>query len=416
MNQDDGGGLPIKSGGRSYSLFRHFWSIFRKKNPIHLTIFLTRRCNQRCSFCFCLAADASSDTATNGATSLAPVNLAGGLAGSAGSAGLVSAADLPASPPTFSDSELSLAELTRIADSCPPLLWLAFSGGEIFLRSDLVDIAVAFYRRTRPAVILFPTNGLSTERIVGAMSEIVRSCPRSTVVVKLSLDGPAATHDRLRGVAGSHAACLRTAVELGKLQDDYRNFELGVNSVFCPATQDSMQETIDFVAQLPYINTHTISLARGALADQSQLVTDLEKYRQAGEYLATKLKTGQARTYRFGGARLKAAQDILQRRYILETARQQRALLPCYAGRLNLVITDTGETYPCENFQRKMRLGNIRACNGDLVRLLQTTRVRQVLSAIKSDGCFCTHECFMMTNILFNPTTYPALLKEYKQL
>ncbi|ADH87075.1 SPASM domain-containing protein [Desulfurivibrio alkaliphilus] len=367
-----------RGGHRRYSPFRHLGSVLYKKDPLHLTIFLTRRCNQRCSFCFYLAADTS--------------------------------------PAAAKAMELSLPELEQIAASSPPLLWLAFSGGEIFLRDDLAAITASFYRHTRPAIILLPSNGLDTPRITAAVSDILRRCPRSTVVVKLSLDGPPAVHDALRGVPGSHAACLRTAAELGKLQGQWPNFELGINSVFCPATQESMRETVDFVAGLPHINTHTISLARGDLADKSQLAADLEKYHQACEYLAQKLKKRQAATYRFGGARLKAAQDILQRRYILATARQGQAQLPCYAGRLNLVIADDGTVYPCEDFRSAMAMGNIRDFDGKLKNLLASPRAREVVAAIRRHGCFCTHECYMMTNILFNPVTWPSLLKEYLQL
>ena len=31
-------------------------------------------------------------------------------------------------------------------------------------------------------------------------------------------------------------------------------------------------------------------------------------------------------------------------------------------------------------------------------------------------NCYCTHECYFMTNILFNPRLYPALAREYIQL
>ncbi len=251
---------------------------------------------------------------------------------------------------------------------------------------------------------------------MAATAKILRDCPKSTVVVKLSLDGPEPIHDALRGVPGAYAACLRTASALAGLQEQFPNFELGINSVFCPATQESMIATIDLVAALPQIRTHTISLARGDLADRDQLTADLDKYRQACQYLAAKLRKGQAATYRFGGARLKAAQDILQRRYILQTAQEQRPQLPCLAGRLNLVIADEGTVYPCENFNPAMVMGNIRDFAGELPDLLNSEQARRVVTAITEKSCFCTHECYMMTNILFNPATYPALLKEYLRL
>jgi len=61
-------------------------------------------------------------------------------------------------------------------------------------------------------------------------------------------------------------------------------------------------------------------------------------------------------------------------------------------------------------------MGNIRNHDGDLNRLLRSEQARRVVAAISRQGCHCTHECYMMTNILFNPATYPALLKEYLQL
>ncbi|MDZ7640507.1 MAG: SPASM domain-containing protein [Desulfurivibrio sp.] len=363
---------------RSGRLWRHLPAIARRR-LLHLTIFLTRRCNQRCAFCFYLAADT-------------PVTQG------------------------HKDGELSLTELERLAATTPPLLWLAFSGGEIFLRRDLVDIVEVFYRQTRPAIILLPSNGLATADIVSTSAEIIRRCPRSTVVVKLSLDGPPPVHDALRGVPGSHQAVLATAAGLGELQERYDNFELGINSVFCPATEDSMIATIDQVAAMPHIRTHTISLARGELADRQQLTAELAKYQRACEYLASKLQKRQAATYSFGGARLKAAQDILQRRYILGTARQQKAQLPCLAGRLNLVVADDGTVYPCESFLADMIMGNIREQDNDLTKLLHTEQAQRVVAAIQRDRCFCTHECYMMTNILFNPANYPVLLKEYFKL
>ena len=40
------------------------------------------------------------------------------------------------------------------------LYWATFSGGEPFLRPDLIDIVIACYDRCRPAIINIPTNGL----------------------------------------------------------------------------------------------------------------------------------------------------------------------------------------------------------------------------------------------------------------
>jgi MoaA/NifB/PqqE/SkfB family radical SAM enzyme len=129
----------------TYSPFRHLNSIVWKNRPIQLTFFLTRRCNARCPFCF-----------------------------------YVSHGDQK----NQDNDELSVAEIQKISENLGTLLWLAFSGGEIFLRLDLVEITRIFYENNRPAIILLPTNGLLTETIYERVEAILNDCPKSTVVVK----------------------------------------------------------------------------------------------------------------------------------------------------------------------------------------------------------------------------------------
>jgi hypothetical protein len=40
-------------------------------------------------------------------------------------------------------------------------------------------------------------------------------------------------------------------------------------------------------------------------------------------------------------------------------------------------------------------------------------KARGVIASIADGRCHCTHECYFMTNILFNPRLYPSLMKEY---
>ncbi|MGD2079606.1 MAG: radical SAM protein [Nitrospirota bacterium] len=354
-----------------HSPLRFVPDIFLKRRPIHLTVFLTRRCNARCPFCF--YSDDDEDAAS---------------------------------------SELSLRELERLASSLGPLLWLAFSGGEVFLRKDIAEVSRAFYERNSPSIMLFSTNALMPDLIRERTEEIIRACPRSVVAVKLSLDGVGERHDALRGVPGSFNKVLGTYEALKGLLDVYGNFELGVNTVFCAENQDNMDEIIEFVRTLDRIKTHTVSLVRGSTREEGSKDVDLDKYLETIEKLETDLKRGKAPMYSFRGARLKAAQDILQRRTIYRTMKENACQLPCYAGRLNLVVTETGGVYPCETFEEGLRMGSLRDQGGDLKKVLESPRARDVVSRIEK-GCFCSHECYTMTNILFNPRMYPRLVKEY---
>lgn len=359
----------------TYSPFRHVDSILWKRAPIHLTVFLTRRCNAKCRHCFYIHDRNLSNEDNN---------------------------------------ELSLDEIEKISASMGKLIWLAFSGGEIFLRDDIVEIAKIFYKNNKPAIILLPTNGLLTDKISRRIEEILKHCNKSTIAVKLSLDGPERLNDSMRGAEGSFRKTMRTYDALGKLLNKYPNFELGINTVFSAENQDCMDELIEFVNNLENIKTHTVSLIRGDVSDEGLKGVDIKKYFETIQKIESNLKNRKSSTYRFRGARIKAAQDILQHRLIHQTMLQKEQLIPCYAGKLNLVITETGDLFPCESFS--MKLGNIRESGYDIWKILKSGDAQKVISSIKKKNCFCTHECYMMTNILFNPFMYPALLKEYLQI
>ncbi|MBI5101313.1 MAG: radical SAM protein [Nitrospirae bacterium] len=356
-----------------YSPLRHAGSIFSKKKPLHLTFFLTRRCNSGCPFCFYLKSNEA---------------------------------------PSRGEPELSLEEIKKISGGIGELLWLAFSGGEIFLREDLVGITKTFYENNRPAVILLPTNGLLPEVIRDNISRILRDCPKSIIVVKLSMDGLYERHDELRNTKGSFEKMMQTYSLLRDFLRSHPNFELGINTVFSSKNQDEMDGIIDFVKGMKDIRTHTISLIRGDLCNEEYLNgIDVEKYHRAISRLECGLKDGTAATYRFKGGKVKAAQDILQRRLIHETGLKKKRLIPCYAGQLNLVVLENGDVFPCEILPKKM--GNLREAGYDIRKILESARAKEIIRSIKNKECFCTHECYFLTNILFNPGLYPALLKEY---
>ena len=364
-----------------YSPFHHIPNLFWKRKPIHLTFFVTRRCNARCPYCFYLKSQ--SPECDNSSEN--PV------------------------------TELTLEEIQKLAPSFGRLLWLAFSGGEIFLRKDLPQISQIFYETNKPSIMLYPTNGLMPNLIKSQIEQILINCPKSVVVVKLSLDDLNERHDELRNTPHSFEKTLKTYELLSPLLEQYPNFELGVNTVFCADNQNQMNEIIDFVETLEYVNTHTISMIRGSLKDTHfQEEIDYDKYAQAVDRLALNMKDSPSNRYRFKGAGLKSAQDVLQRRLIYRTLVEQKRQIPCYAGRTNLVMTEVGEIYPCELLTDSF--GNVRDFGYDIEKVINTNQAKTSIAEIESEACYCTHECNLMTNILLNPKLLPSLAREYSAL
>ncbi len=355
-----------------HSPIKYIPQIFLKNRLVQFTFFVTSRCNARCPFCFYWQ-DRHSRR-----------------------------------------DELDLDEIGRVAGSMGGLLWLLFSGGEIFLRRDLADIVDAFYRSCRPVVITLPTNGLAPDLIIPQADEILSRSPESAVVIKVSIDGIGAEHDRIRNTPGSFDKAMETWEELRRLRRRHQNLQTGVNTVFLRQNQDDIEKIIDFVNGLPGCETHTISLVRGSPADGNGKGIDLAKYLCAIERLETDLKGPRPRMYHFSLARLKSAQDLVQRRLIYETVRQGRRQLPCLAGRIAAVMNEVGDVFPCEILDSRM--GNVRESGYDLMEVLRSGNAGAVRAQINSSGCYCSHECYFVTNILFNPLMYGRLMKQLMAL
>jgi MoaA/NifB/PqqE/SkfB family radical SAM enzyme len=351
-----------------HSPLRHVTSVVAKRRPIHLTYFVTGRCNARCPFCFYERGRDAADPA----------------------------------------AELSVAEVRRIAASLHGLLWVLFSGGEPFLRPDLVDLAAVFHDVNRVPFLTIPTNGLLPEVTAEATEEILARCPGSVVVVKVSLDGIGAEHDALRGVPRGFDAAMRTLERLAALSGAHPRLELGVNTVFCSENQRRMDAIVDFVATIPGVRAHTITLVRPGATDPRFEDVDPGLYAAAVRHLEARWSA--ARGHRFTGAGLKAAQDRLQRRLVHRTMTERRRVVPCYAGRLNLVLTERGSLHPCEG-RWDLSFGEVRAAGYDVGRMLRSERAARVRAELARGACHCTNECNLMTNILFNPRLHPALAR-----
>lgn len=359
-----------------HTALRHVRSLFLKQRPIHLTFFVTRRCNARCPFCFyAWARDAE-----------------GGA------------------------PELSLDEIRRVAGSMDRLLWVLFSGGEPFLREDLVEISQVFHDTNGAGFLTYPTNGLLPEVVAERTEQVLRRCTNSVVVVKLSLDGVGRDHDALRQVPGGFDKAMRTYERLAALADEYPRLELGINTLFCSENQWHMDGILELVRGLERVRSHTITLVRGDSKDGRYGEVNLGQYQSVVRRLEDGWSSGPRRFHRFAGGGLKAAQDRLQRKLIHATMGQRRRLIPCYAGRLNLVLTERGELHPCEG-RWDESFGNVRASGYDVREMLRSERASRILDQIaRPDACHCSHECNFVTNILFNPMMHPRLLREWARL
>jgi len=110
-------------------------------------------------------------------------------------------------------------------------------GGEAYLREDWLEIVRAIVARGMTPTMTSGGRGIDRARAEAAKAAGLRS-------VSISLDGLAATHDRLRGVRGSHESALAAMVELQRA-----GIPVAVNTQINRLSMPELPELLELIAQ-----------------------------------------------------------------------------------------------------------------------------------------------------------------------
>lgn len=127
--------------------------------------------------------------------------------------------------------DLHLGEIEEVFRQLPRMDAVRLTGGEPFIRSDLVDIAHLTERHLRPRVLHVTTNGFLTGRVVEFCEQRSRRTPLRLLV---SLDGAKEKHNRVRGRSYAWETAIATVEQLAPRQKELR-LRLSVNQVVLDA-------------------------------------------------------------------------------------------------------------------------------------------------------------------------------------
>ncbi len=351
------------------SYFKYAKRIFIKRGlPIQLIYFVTSKCNLRCIHCFYWE---RLNSQTN---------------------------------------ELLLPEIEKISKSMGDLLWLSLTGGEPFLRNDLPDIVSLFYKYTGVKYITIPTNGLQTTRILQLTEKILSLAPKSYLVIYVSLDGFEKTHDQIRNHPGSFQNALDTLKRLKRLRKKFSNLGVSTLTTYLSLNQKELKDFFWFIQDYIQPDNMAVNLGRGNMENERLKEFQIDYYRDVVQVKRQAIKNNNIPYYDFKLGELLLAKDMVMYDLVEKTFTENRFQSLCYAGSLSGVMSETGEIFPCELLNESM--GNIREYHYDFKQLWMSPRANEVRRKIKKGKCFCTYECALNTNILFNIKYYPRLLKE----
>lgn len=300
--------------------------------------------------------------------------------------------------------ELDQDELAAIGAFLPPLTYLSLSGGEPTLREDLAAMVQELIDAADPIYVSLPTNGSLPARAEEIFDRLSRRNPRTNFDAHLSVDGPAETHDGIRG-AGAFENVMETHRRLAALAG--RRDNLSVKFVVtCSTLNEGVLEP--FLDDLIALGCDRINLVplHGNYRDKSLAVT-AGRCAALAEKLYAKLD---ARGYRGPRYRLfNAIKRAMDAR--LETILEENDLgRVCGAGRTLLVLGPSGELHPCEPARES--IGNLRSHGYDARRLLRAGAMREFERQRLGPGkCHCDWGCAVANALVQDVRFYPDVAR-----
>lgn len=346
-----------------YKLFRRFG--FPPMLPINLTLSITYHCNSKCKTCNVWRNTQS--------------------------------------------SKLNLDEYEKIFKSIgKKLFWVTLSGGEPFLRKDIVEICQALYRESYPRIINIPTNGISTDLILDKTKQICEAAVKSKIIINLSIDDIEGYHDEIRQVAGNYARALKTFRGLKELK--YKNLTVGIGTVISKFNVTRFFEIYRELAKLnPDSYVTEIAEERIELGTVGAGITpSLEDYSKAIDFLIGEIRKSKFRDV----PKITQAFRLEYYRIVKETLKYKRQIIPCYAGFASAQISPDADVWAC--CIEAANMGNLRENNYDFKKVWFSAKAREVRNRIKDKACYCPLANASYTSMLCNfKTSYRIMLNYF---
>lgn len=213
------------------------------------------------------------------------------------------------------------------------------TGGEPFLRTDLGDIVFEIRKRCPKARLVISTNGFLTKRI----AEVAKSF--TELGIRISIDGPADVHDRIRGVNGAYERALETIVKLKELGHRDLGISLTASKLNAGKLLDVKRLADDLRVEFTCTVVHSSPIYFGDTAELSPgegIATELVEIRDS--HLASRRPKDWFRAYYVDG---------------LEAyAEGKPKPIACKAARGAFFLDPAGNVYACNILD--VKLGDIR--------------------------------------------------------
>jgi MoaA/NifB/PqqE/SkfB family radical SAM enzyme len=275
--------------------------------------------------------------------------------------------------------------------------WVHLTGGELLMRRDIDDVIAAIQGNCRSLFLLnFPTTGWFGDKTVQLVEKtLARGVGR--LMVTISIDGPKAIHDEMRGLKNSWDRGIDTFRRLRGIKRS--NFQPVVGMTLMPKNAGAVDETIAAI--------------RTVIPDFKRTELHLNVGHESEHYFANAGYAGAAHRDEV----LRAVEDhrqqtggalhpvkFLENRYqalIAKYYETGKSPLPCTAMSSSCFIDAYWNVFPCSIWNEP--IGNLRDAKMDLRALWQSERSRFLRQEVVEERCsHCWTPCEAYPTILGN--------------
>lgn len=320
--------------------------------------------------------------------------------------------------PEFKQNELKIEEIEKIFKSLNGhIYFFNITGGEPFLRNDIVDIVKLASKHLKPRIIHIPTNGLAPKVIEKRTKEILknlRSINREiSLTVKPSLDGIGEKHDQIRGIPGNFEKVLDTVKRLKKLRNEFPNFYVELGTVISKFNLSEIDKIAEFVQSLDMDNyRNEIAEQRAEFFNLGDPITpSTDQYQDIMKHFKLKIKEDLANKRKF--TKITQSFRLVYYDLVGKIMSEKRQVIPCYAGITTAHLSPTGEIWPCCMLGSEKKLGNLREVDYDFKKIWRSKKAAEIRQYIKDDNCHCPLANQAYNNILCD---FKSLTKVFKEL
>lgn len=266
--------------------------------------------------------------------------------------------------------ELTLKEIEKISNKLPDLEILQLSGGEPFMREDLIEILGLFFKRGLKKAII-PTNGYFVENTIEKFKKMKEK--GFNIQIMISLDGFRELHNKIRG-RDCFDNALRTFDELNKL-----GAKVGFNPALSKLNYDS------YIDLLKFIRKRTNIIDPILVREKPDVMLNAEEWKKIKPYVEKLTLEGLSRFY-------KKRKKLLNEVYY-KILKGEKVPYKCLAGEIIAVLEPDGQVRSCEI---RKKLGNVRDYEYDILKILK-------LDNIPKRCKNCIHPCFIGPSMSYDP-------------